>query len=78
MADNQKPNKNQKQPNKFVRFTSIGLQIGITIWLGNELGNWLDNRYSKEYFEPIITLFAIFISLYLVISQVIKLSKDDD
>jgi uncharacterized membrane protein YfcA len=77
MADNQK-NKDQKQPNKFLRFTSLGLQIGITIWLGNELGNWVDRRYGTEYFEPIITLFSIFISLYLVISQVIKLSKDDD
>ena len=77
MAERQN-NKDQKPPNKFIRFTSVGLQIGITIWLGNELGHWLDNRYDKVYFEPIITLFSIFISLYLVISQVIKLSKDDD
>lgn len=77
MADNQNK-KNQKQPNKFIRFVSIGLQIGITIWLGNELGKWIDKRYDTDYFEPIITLFSIFISLYLVISQVIKLSKDDD
>jgi uncharacterized membrane protein YfcA len=70
--------KEQKSPNKFLRFTTIGLQIGLTIWLGNEFGNWLDRKYNKEYFEPILTLFSIFISLYLVISQVITLSKDDD
>lgn len=77
MTKNQK-NQNQKPPNKFIRFTSAGLQIGITIWLGNEFGSWLDTRYNKEYFEPIITLISIFISLYLVISQVIKLSNDGD
>jgi len=70
---NNKPNK----PNTFIRFTSAGLQMGLTIWLGNELGKWLDIRYQKDFFETSITLFSIFISIYFVVSQVIKVSKDD-
>jgi len=78
MPDN-KTNQNNKpnKPNKFIQFTSAGLQMGATIWLGNELGKWLDARYEKDYFETILTLVSVFISIYIVISQVIKVSKDD-
>jgi len=51
--------------------------MGLTIWLGNELGKWLDMRYQKDFFETAITLFSVFISIYFVVSQVIKVSKDD-
>ena len=76
---NKPPNQNKKpfKPNKFIRFASTGLQMGLTIWLGNELGKWLDARYQKNIFETILTLASIFISIYFVISQVIKVSKDD-
>lgn len=75
----EKPNRNKKpyKPNKFIQFTSTGLQMGLTIWLGNELGQWLDARYEKTYYETILTLLSVFISIYFVISQVIKVSKDD-
>lgn len=63
-------------PNKFLRFTSTAFQMGGTIWLGNLLGEWLDVKYQTTYLENTITLLAVFISMYLVISQVLKMSKD--
>jgi membrane protein DedA with SNARE-associated domain len=77
IADNQNK-KPQKSPNKFLRFASAGIQIGITIWLGNEFGKWLDIKFDKDYLEPVITLLSIFISIYLVIVQVMKISEKDD
>ncbi|ARV09662.1 hypothetical protein BTO05_08410 [Winogradskyella sp. PC-19] len=73
----QKPKKG-KAPSKYLRFTSVAFQMGGTIFLGNYLGKWLDENYATDYWEQIVTLFSVFASMYLVISQVIKLSKDDD
>ncbi|MBQ0788413.1 MAG: AtpZ/AtpI family protein [Oceanihabitans sp.] len=52
--------------------------MGGTIWLGNVLGEWLDTKYQTTYLENSITLLAVFISMYLVISQVLKMSKDKE
>lgn len=73
--DSQKP---KKRPNPYLRFTSTALQMGATIYLGNLLGKWLDKKYEVAYWESSITLFAVFAAIYLVISQVLKMSKDND
>jgi membrane protein DedA with SNARE-associated domain len=52
--------------------------MGLTIYLGNALGKWLDQKYQLQYLETTLTLFAIFASMYLVIAQVIQTSKDDE
>jgi hypothetical protein len=52
--------------------------MGGTIWLGNMLGEWLDTKYQTTFWENIITLLAVFTAMYLVISQVLKISKDND
>lgn len=65
-------------PNKFLRFTSIAIQMGVTIWLGNLLGKWLDSKFDKDYLESLVTLLSVFIAMYAVISEVIKVSKDND
>ncbi len=73
--ENQKP---AKQLNPYLRFTSVAFQMGATIYLGNLLGKWLDTKYDKDFWESIITLFAVFLAIYQVISQVIKISKNND
>ncbi|MDY2586457.1 AtpZ/AtpI family protein [Winogradskyella aquimaris] len=73
---NKLPKDQKGKPNKFVRFTGVALQMGLTIYAGNLLGVWLDSKYSSDKFEPSITLLAVFASMYMVIAQVIKLSKD--
>jgi len=70
--------KKEKSPNKYIRFTSVAFTMGATIFLGNLLGKWLDSKYGKEFWESTITLLAIFISIYMVIAQVIKVSKEND
>jgi hypothetical protein len=72
--DYKKPKK-ESLLNKGARFTGAGLQMGLTIYIFNWLGSWLDNKYQKDFLETTLTLFAIFASMYLIIVQVQKLSK---
>lgn len=76
---NNKENQKQgKQLNPYIRFTSVAFQMGATIYLGNLLGKWLDVKYNKDFWESIVTLFSVFLAIYQVISQVIKISKHND
>lgn len=69
----------QKKPlNKFIRFSGIALQMGLTIYLGSLLGEWLDNKYpnNNQLYTKICTLVAVFGAIFSVIVQVTNLSKD--
>ncbi len=71
----------KKKPlNKYVRFTGIAFQMGGTIYLGSLLGGWLDIQFpnENEMYTKIVTLLAVFASMYSVISQVIKITNQDD
>jgi len=52
--------------------------MGATIWLGNLFGKWLDTKFDNDIWENIVTLLSVFIAMYMVIAQVIKVSKEDD
>tara|TARA_R110000868_G_scaffold159201_1_gene387881 strand:+ start:2498 stop:2725 length:228 start_codon:yes stop_codon:yes gene_type:complete len=72
------PQKPHKKENKTLqnaaRLSGAGLQMGVTIYLGNLLGSWLDSKLNTSYLENSITLAAIFISIYSLIRQVNKLN----
>ncbi|WP_347373653.1 AtpZ/AtpI family protein [Aequorivita sp. Q41] len=61
--------------NKWAALSGIGLQMGLTIFLGNILGKWLDTTFNKTFLEPTLTILAIFISIFSVIKGVNKLNK---
>ena len=71
---------NKKLPKKPLKnwavFSGIGLQMGLTIFLGNKLGAWIDVRYQLNFLEETLTLVAIFASMYLIIRRVNKLNSD--
>lgn len=73
-------NSKKKPLNKYIRFTGIGLQMGLTIYLGSLLGEWLDQKYpnNNQLYAKICTLAAVFMSMYAVIKQVTKLTSKDD
>ncbi|OBQ54956.1 AtpZ/AtpI family protein [Tamlana sp. s12] len=75
-------NKNQKpknQLNKYVRFTSIALQMGLTIYLGSLLGGWVDSKLgnTNQLYYKIITLLAVFLAMFSVIRQVLNITNND-
>ncbi len=66
-----------KPLNKYIRFTGIALQMGLTIYFGNILGKWLDVQFLNdvELYSKICTLAAVFLAMFSVIRQVSKISK---
>ena len=71
--------KPRKRPNRYIILTGIGLQMGITIYLGAYLGKYLDGKYpnEKNWFTIGFTLFAVAVAFYNVLRQVNKMNKDD-
>jgi len=62
-----------------VRFTTIALQMGLTIYLGSKLGEWLDVKFDNQnqLYYKIVTLCSVFIAIFAVIRQVINLTNKD-
>ncbi|CAM1334277.1 AtpZ/AtpI family protein [Tenacibaculum aestuariivivum] len=69
--------KKEKPLSKYLRFSSIAIQMGVTIYLANLLGEWLDIKYinENELYTKICTLIGVFIAMFSVILQVSKISK---
>jgi hypothetical protein len=65
---------------KFVRFTGMGLQMGVTIWVASLIGDWLDKKYPSESFSyfKICTILAVFGTTYSIIRQVTKMGQEDE
>lgn len=72
------PQKPLKKANKGLqtaaKLSGIGIQMGLTIYLGNLLGTWLDEKFATNFLEISVTLAAIFISIYSLIRQANKLN----
>ena len=54
----QKP---KRQLNKYIRFTGIAFQLGITMYLAAYFGDWLDRYFQMK--EKIFTLILIILGL---------------
>ena len=64
-------NKKRKQHNKYLVLTSLSIQMGITIYLGSFLGEYLDERNTTEnnIYTTICVLFSVVLSMYMFIKQ---------
>ena len=71
--------KSKKQFNPYIRFSSIAIQMGLTIYLGSKLGEWLDVKLENQdqLYYKIVSLLAVFIAIFSVIKQVIKITNKD-
>lgn len=69
-------NKEKKALKNWAVFSGIGLQMGLTIFLGNRLGIWLDGKFETSFLETTLTLVAIFSSMFLIIYRVNRLNKE--
>lgn len=74
--DQQNPSKKKNSSlQNAARLSGVGIQMGLTIYLGNLLGSWLDGKFETTYLEITITLLAIFLSMYAMIRQVNNINK---
>jgi F0F1-type ATP synthase assembly protein I len=71
---------NKGRLTKFARLSGIGLQMGVTIFIGAYIGKLLDEKYpsEKKWFTIGFTLLFVVLSLYNVLRQVNRLNDEDD
>lgn len=56
----------------------IAAQMGVTIYLGAFFGKKLDEKYpnEKNYFTILLTLFSVFIAVYIIIKQLNRINQE--
>lgn len=64
----------EKPLNKAIALSGAGLQMGLTIYLGFLIGQWLDKKIEVQFLTETITLLAIFIAIYSLIKQAKKIN----
>lgn len=71
--------KKQNQLHKYLALTGVAFQMGITIYLGAFFGKKLDIHFnSNKTFTLILTLLALLISLWSVLSQLKRINDKYD
>jgi hypothetical protein len=65
--------------NKFFRMANSGVQMAILIGVGAFGGRYLDEKYGNTIpgYTVTFSLLGVAIGLYLVIKEVINISKND-
>ncbi|MBW7868185.1 MAG: AtpZ/AtpI family protein [Brumimicrobium sp.] len=71
---------NKKRISNYLRFSNIAIQMGILITVAALGGRWLDEKQGNKtpVWTLVLTLLAIFGSLFQIIRLVIKIGKEDD
>lgn len=65
----------QKKPlNTALQLSGAGIQMGLTIYLGFKLGEWLDAKYVLNFLSETLTLLAVIIAIYAIIKQANKIN----
>ena len=69
----------KKPRNNIVILSGIGLQMGVTIFLGAYFGKWLDAKYpsDKKWFTMTCVILSVALSLYSLVQQLNKFNQED-
>ncbi len=72
--------KKKKQLNKYLQLTGVAMQMGVTIYLGVYFGKWLDAYFERtnKIYTIILTLFALFASIWSVLAQLKNINDKYD
>ncbi|MBM3184762.1 MAG: AtpZ/AtpI family protein [Bacteroidetes bacterium] len=73
------PNDKKKAGN-FIRYTTIAFQMIGAIGFFSWLGSYLDQKYASKtpWWTIGLSLFGVFISLYVVIREVLKMNQSNE
>jgi ATP synthase protein I len=77
--ETEKPDSSKNRVSPFLRFTTLGIQMGVIIAFFTWLGIYLDGNYQSvtPWWTIGLSLFGVCASLYLVIKEVIKMGKNE-
>lgn len=70
-------NKKNNQPNSWLFFTGLGLQIGVIVYVMAYLGGKLDAKYnmSKPYFSFALVIIGLIAAIYSAVKQLNKINN---
>lgn len=70
----------KRKGDAWIRYSTLGFQMGGTIAFFTWLGTWLDKKttWQTPVWTIVLSLFGVCASLYLVVKEVIKQGKKDD
>ena len=73
----QKSPKKKPTLNTYARFSGIAFQMIVIIGGGTYLGVFLDEKFPNKHsiYTVICSLFAVLISIYFVVRQIMKMSN---
>ena len=71
----QKSRKNNENLKTAARLSGLAIQMGLTIYLGNLLGSWVERKYGFSNAEELITFAAIIMAIYMMIRQAMSSNK---
>lgn len=62
------------QPNPYIKYSGLAMQMGVLIGLGAWGGQWLDSHYNNQtpVWTIVLCLSGVFLSLYLLIRGFIQ------
>lgn len=71
-----KKNKNDT----LIRFSNVGVQMGVIIAGFTWLGTYLDERQQlkRPIWTIVLSLFGVFMSMYLIFKEVKKMNENQD
>ena len=72
---------NLKAVNSYARYSSLGIQMGVIIFIGVWLGQWLDETYplsEHPLYTVVCSLLGVAFALYLVLRGVLKIQKNKE
>ena len=69
-----------RKSNLYIRFSSVGIQMGAVIFLFTWLGVYLDDYFKNKtpWLTIVFSLVGVIGSLFLIIREVTKLNQSDD
>jgi|TARA_B110000977_G_scaffold200593_1_gene291697 membrane protein DedA with SNARE-associated domain len=67
MSQEKKTNDNPLKA--LAKVSGMGIRMGLTIYGGNLLGSWLDQKTQLNFLEISLTLLAIALAIYAMIKQ---------
>jgi F0F1-type ATP synthase assembly protein I len=69
-----------KKVSPFIRFSTLGIQMGVIIAFFTWLGYYLDDKFQSKtpWWTLVLSLFGVCTSLYLVIKEVMKMGQNEE
>lgn len=76
---NKKPSSNNSQLRSLAQFSGLAVEMGVIIYLGAQLGKWLDSTYTEggRLFTISSTFLAIVIAFYVVLQQLKRINRQN-